>query len=675
MAPATAIPRGLASYKKKDGIVTLTPDQSALIWSPLPGTGPPVVSLAVSRLRNLQRTPDSAPKVILKVFEKPRTPDGEPIPYAFTFTSPTEARNEANALKDLLSEFIKANQPGAAVGPATPGAGPAAGPGAASSAVAGSNGASASVSFANAANAANAKQRPPVVRWFDDESLKTNTQMQQSLMKQDAELSQMYADARTTKPDSLSDGAFNAQFWSSRVGLLRAHAIELNQKKGAYNILATVKPRVENGELRLNMKPEQAQMILQQHPLVQRIYNENTPKLSETDFWSRFFNSKLCKKLRGERVTDLDHDDAVFDRYNDADNSLAFATRIMSQPVPHMIDLEANEENQGGGPRSGNRKDVEMRPRYNVPIVKTLNSLSEKIMANVAPTDGESASEPAAANGDGGSANTNAGAGAVGAVDNTLGELTLRDLRGDVEADRIVLNVKEQSKFLSDRQTIAEDQSEDSRLYEKQVPGDVLFGVQADMETLDDDGAGRLDLHLSIGVDDKSDSDAEEGTRMAHVGSRAARKDAQDQILDGMRKKRAESNYTSGGDPASSPMGIPSEIALRCAITNATTTEFLRQFWNAFMSPAGGGSTSTARELAHHAEALAKSRERIDALAAEAEKIRDQLNEKRKAQIREHFKKTNKRLRYVPVGGGKEAVLALFEATLTGLHAAQALYK
>jgi len=42
-----AIPRGLAAYKKKDGIITLSPDQQLVTWTPLPGTGPPVVSLTV----------------------------------------------------------------------------------------------------------------------------------------------------------------------------------------------------------------------------------------------------------------------------------------------------------------------------------------------------------------------------------------------------------------------------------------------------------------------------------------------------------------------------------------------------------------------------------------------------------------------------------------------------
>lgn len=45
-----AAPRGKAAYKKKDGIVAISDDQSAITWTPLPGTGSPTVSLAVSSI-------------------------------------------------------------------------------------------------------------------------------------------------------------------------------------------------------------------------------------------------------------------------------------------------------------------------------------------------------------------------------------------------------------------------------------------------------------------------------------------------------------------------------------------------------------------------------------------------------------------------------------------------
>ncbi|KAK3320974.1 hypothetical protein B0T19DRAFT_254434 [Cercophora scortea] len=622
-----AVPRATVAYKKKDGIITLTDDRTSLIWTPLPGTGPPVVSLAVDNITNLQQTPDNIPKVMLKVFEKPRTPDAPPVSYLFHFISPTDARPEANAIKEVLSRLLaeaRGNDPNV--------------PRAASNEPGGA-GAS--------ANASGAK--PATIRWFEDAMLKNDVELQQSLLKKDKTLNQIYKNALESKPESIPPAAFNEQFWASRINLLRAHAIELNQKKGSYNVLSTIKPRTENDELKLNLNVEQVQMIFKQHPLVKRIYDENVPKMSEGDFWSSFFLSRLFKKLRGERVTDNDNPKPLFDKYSEADYITGFASRINEQQVPHIIDIEANEENEGGF-RSGNRKDVEMRPRNNIPIVRTLNSLSEKIMANVAPSD----QDPAAAD----------------SLDDAVyaHDLVLRDLRGDAETERIVLNVKEQTKFFSNQDAATDQQSTEAQQYAQQDPKTVLGLAKYELEVVEEDGASGIDLHKGIGVDDDSDSDPEAHTKTSHVGSRAARKHAQDQLLESMAKKRAETDGL--GDAATTPMSIPEDIAQQCAITNATTTEFLKQFWNAFLS----GDAARANELAAHAESLSRSSMRVQALAAEAEKIRARTNDKRKTEIKEYYQKTGRKAKYVPVGGGKDAVLAFFEPTLTSLKHAQGLY-
>ncbi|KAK0705145.1 hypothetical protein B0H67DRAFT_498094 [Lasiosphaeris hirsuta] len=634
-------PQGKAAYKKKDGIITLTEDQTSLIWTPLPGSGPPVVSLLVDSINNLQQTPDTSAKVMLKVIEKPREEGTAPAAFLFHFTSPTEARPEANALKALLSKLITEKRgidPPKLADVDAPANGTAA---------------SAAMSFANAINA-----KPMAVRWFDDNMLKGDIALQESLLEKDKDLKQTYIDALATKPESLSDMSFNTHFWATRINLLRSHAIQLNQKKGSYNVLSTIKPRVENDELKLNLNVEQVQLIFQQHPLVKRIYNENVPKLSEGQFWSQFFLSRLYKKLRGERVADHDDTNPIFDKYNETDPALGIPRSFALPQIPHIIDIEANEENQGGF-KSGNRKDVEMRPRANIPIVKTLNSLSEKIMQNVAPTDQELSSAAANEGADLDASN--------------FEELTLHDLRGDAAQNRIILNVKERSKFFSNQSSA--ESTEETLVYERQVPSEVLFEIQADLETLDDDGYGGIDLHKSIGVDDDSDSDVGGVHKQIHVGSRGARRGAQDQILDSMAKKRTGGQHLKSDDDdasiMSSPMGIPPDVAQRCYLTNATTAEFLKQFWGAFLS----GDPARTQELAYHAESLQRSIARIDALAAEAEKLHDDLANRRKREIRDHYKKTGKKTKWIPIGGGKEAVLALFEATLTSLHTAQSLYR
>lgn len=576
---------------------------------------------------------------MLKIFEKPAE-GGDPVTYLFHFNT-SEARAEATAVKDLLSRLLADARSGDAGVPKASGA--ATGTSTPNGNNGGGGSGSAAMAFASAVNS----QPASSTRWFDDSQLRNDIELQQSLMRKDTSLHQTFVEAMQTKPDSISGAAFNSQFWSTRTNLLRAHAIEINQKKGAYNVLSTVKPRTVDGELKLNISVEQVQMIFTQHPLVKRIYNENVPKLSEAEFWSRFFLSRLSKKLRGERVTDNDSTDPLFDRYDVNDNNQATQSKIMAQSVPHIIDVEANEENQGGF-RSGNAKDIEMRPRANIPIVKTLNSLSEKIMANVAPSD------------------VYLEDGTNGAFD-AYSQLALRDLRGDAKENRIKLNVKEQNKFFSKQDGAP---SSNARTFAKQKPSEVLFEVQGDLETLDVDSAGGIDLHAGIGFDEASDSE-DETSRRAHVGSRSALNAAEKDVLRGVRQQRAQ-KYGHETD-ATTPMGLPSELAKKCALTHATTVEFLHQFWNAFLS----GDPDRAAELQYLAESLRRSSDRIAAVATDADKQREEIIMRRKKEIRDHWERTGKKIRWKSdnVGGGRDAVIKLMKPTLEALDRALADYQ
>ncbi|KAI1649505.1 uncharacterized protein F4817DRAFT_330573 [Daldinia loculata] len=634
-----AIPTGAAAYKKKDGILTLTPDRQNVIWTPNSAPdGAPTISLKISNITNLQQTPDTAAKVMLKIFDKP-SENAEPVAYLFHFNSPSDPRAEANVIRDLLSKILaeaKNNDPSV--------------PRAATTSAGGSG--SASMTFANTAVSKSA-----AARLFDDDALKSDIALQQSLMKADRNLSQMYMEGRKMKPDSISDATFNTQFWTARINLLRAHAIENSQKKGPYNVLAQVRPTVQQStdpdkpsELKLKFSVEQMQMIFSQHPLVKRIYNENVPPLEQDKFWMRFFLSKLSKKLRGERVTDLEPPDKIFDKYDEYDDIKAFNSKFLAQHVPHIIDIEGNEENQGGF-RSGNRKDVEMRPRgrKDVPIIQTLNSISEKLLTTVVSFENDSTQQ-------------------AELDDDSYRELALRDLRGDVEENRIILNIKEQSRFFSSNE--AGTISETAAVYAKQNPSEVLKDIQGDVRSLNTYSAGGVDLHASLGINDDSDSE-DEGERAPHVGSRASRKSAQKQILESMGQRRSQ---LFGHDlDEASPMGLPADIAHSCSLTHATTIEFLHQFWSTFLS----GDPDRAIELGYLAEALKRSKDRIDAVAAEAEAAREAQIKKRKDEIIRIYEETKRKIKFnsKSVRGGKEAVLKLMEPTIQSLDKAIADYQ
>ncbi|RAL17497.1 TFIIH subunit TFB1 family protein [Aspergillus homomorphus CBS 101889] len=626
MAP----PSGSAVYKKKDGTLTMSPDQQSVSWIPAAGGATGTITISVAQITNLQQTPATNPKVMLKIHVlPPNAPDNTPEQYVFNFTAGANARAEADAIKDALSAAIQAAK--AAQAAPTPPAAAAAASGGGSS-----EGVSAAMAMANAITAGGRNEKP----WDDDKRLQGDMELQQSLLKSDPQLQRMFMESMGTKPETLSAGQFMKQFWSTRLHLLRAHAIERAQTRGSYNVLSTLKPRVEDSVTKLNISKEQIQLIFNQHPLVKQVYDEVVPKLNETQFWSRFFQSRLFKKLRGERISETDATDAILDKYLKADEH----GNLRDAQVPHFLNLAGNEVNHSQ--RRGNRPDLDMRPSSveKVPIIRTLNNLSEKIMANVAPADAIPQ-----ANGD--------------VEDDTYNELQLRDLRGDEEQRRILLNVKDQSRFFSSQSKTDED--EESRLFAQQDPNRILTDLRGDVDRNLPEGGiaplGRL-------VEPEEDEDDE--TKQANqVGSRANLKRASSQILEAIRDRRTQTEVSA----ITGTFGLSSALYDRLTLTHATTTEFLHQFWQAFLS----GNPDRAGELASLVESLNRAMDRIKAVQQDAEAERQVEVDRLRRHAREVLEATGKKLRInlANVVGGEQAVTRLLGPTIRALETALAKYK
>jgi transcription initiation factor TFIIH subunit 1 len=246
MAP----PSGSATYKKKDGTLTMSQDHQSVSWIPAAG-GASGFTLPVGQVTNLQQTPASNPKVMLKIFVQP---PNAPVPeqYVFSFTAGANARPEADAIKEALSSAIQTTkatpQPSGSTPTSTPGGTPAAPPRDGSM--------SAAMAMANAVSAGTSRNV-----WDDDNRLKADAELQQSLLRADPNLKRMFFESLDTKPESLTTGQFASQFWSTRLHLLRAHAIERGQLRGSYNVLSTLKPRTEENVTKLNISKEQIQLI------------------------------------------------------------------------------------------------------------------------------------------------------------------------------------------------------------------------------------------------------------------------------------------------------------------------------------------------------------------------------------------------------------------------------
>ncbi|EER23504.1 BSD domain containing protein [Coccidioides posadasii C735 delta SOWgp] len=624
MAPAPASAE--VSYKKKDGILSLSRDGQSVSWTPKASGGPVAgFTLQVANLSHLQQTPVTSAKVMLKIFVKqPGTPGagnaapGAPEQYVFTFTSATNARGEADTIKNVLNTGIQAAKSSHAPVPA---------------------GQSAAMAIAKAVISTTSEK--PI--WYDDNKLKTDDQLQLSLLSSDPNLRRVFAESLRTKPESVTSGQLREQFWSSRIHLLRAHAIEKAQARGSYNVLASLKPRVENSVTKLNISKEQIQLMFNQHPLVKRAYDENVPRLTEEEFWSRFFQSRLFKKLRGERITESDATDSLLDKYLRVDEH---GERHPVANVPHIIDLGANEDN---AKRYGNRPNFDMRPSplEKVPIIRTLNALSEKIMANVAPID----RDPSAP---------------IGMDEETFNQLQLRDLRGDEEQNWTILNIKDQSRFFA---ATKDAESEEARIFANQDPAAILKSLQVDVtKTYPDRGTGVPLGQLVEPEEDDSDED-ESHPKKEPVGSKASLARASAQIFEAIRERRTQADSASD----SRTCGLSQTVFDSLTLTHATTTEFLHQFWQAFLS----GNPDRVSEITSLVESLNRAMDRIKAVANEAEVERQAEVEKLKQHAREVMAATGRNIRpnLKGVEGGRKVVNQLMAPTMNALGKAIAEYK
>ncbi|KAI4191801.1 MAG: hypothetical protein LQ348_003410, partial [Seirophora lacunosa] len=616
MAP----PRGSAAYKKQDGTLAISKDGQSVLWTPVTPPGSrPALTFAVSAITNLQQTPASTPKVMLKIFvQAPGTP--APENHVFNFTSPTVARAEADAMKDFLSKAIQQAKAEGAV--------PAASGGSAASA------AMAIASAVSSGPQVGASQDG----MYDDARLQSDIDLQRSLLKANPQLSKTFTESLRTKPDSITEIQFTSQFWSSRIHLLRAHAIEKSQTRGSYNVLASIKPETKDNALRLSISKEQIQLIFNQHAVVRRAYDENVPKMNESEFWVKFFQSRLFKKLKGERITEADAKNPVLDKYLNVDDEAERAKRLMASHVPHIINIEGNEENHSQ--RKGNKPDFTMRPATNdrVPIIRTLNTLSEKLLSQVAPNDVDP-SLP------------------IGVDEETYNNLALQDLREDNDDDRIILNIKDHSHSAADDTA----KSEDAERFSALSPSKTLDALRAELATTLS-SSFTLDSATSLNPDSDSESSSSSSStpkKKNHTPKpprkKTPTKSATAQILSSIRLH--PSPDPSSSDPTFSTVATtPSTYSLtpqtfdRLSLTHATTTEFLSHFWSAFLS----GSASSAATLPSLVESLSRATDRMAAVADEADAEREREVEKVRRKVRERVERTGKKIQfdYASIGGG-----------------------
>lgn len=577
-------------------------------WSPAqPPDASPSLVVSVATVENLQQTPESATKVMLKVFAKPPA-QTETVAHTFTFTSSTDARAECVAIREALAKAIqdyKAEQ---------------------ATKAGGSGGQSAAMTIANAISGRNS--------WEDDEKLKSDVRMQQSLMAEDPSLQKTFLEARNLKPDSITMTQFTAQFWSSRLHLLRAHALEKSQGRGRSNVFSQI--RKEDGGRSMNLTSEQIRDIFYQYPVMKSIYDECVPKKikDEVEFWSRFFQSQLYDALRGLKLDKDAEKDNVLDNYLEVPEVTGLRAKYSESYIPKFIDLEGNEENNSQ--RKGNLERVEQNQMVldRAPVIRKLNALSEKLMAAVKPS------------------NTDVSA-PIGMDEAEYEALRLRDLAGDPEQNRIILNIRDQSRFFTNRE---QTKGDNLNPFRKQDPAKAVKCVCEDVKShFPRPGQGVIPI-APFDDDQNYDDDA---------APESGATSATEHILSLIK---AHKDQTA---PIPATSGLPAPIYDRLTLTHATTIEFLRQFWSAFLS----SDPTRVNEVASLVESLNRALDRISVIADDAEAQRQSIIKNAERDAAEILRKTGKRKRIGEVGGGGSVVRELMEPIVRGLGRAVEMYK
>ncbi|KAK3724759.1 RNA polymerase II transcription factor B subunit 1 [Vermiconidia calcicola] len=644
-------PSATVSFKKKDGSLTIASDNKYLYWTPqTPPNSSPSVTIPVANITNLQQTPESSPKVALKVFVKDDS-------YVFSFISKDKARKEQEAVTESLRNTIAANKQSTAqqvVSAVT--ASPA---DAAAQQDGGDTGQSAAMAIAKAVSSKAADEG-----WYDDNKLKSDYQLQRSLLESNKALQARFNEALKDRPESVSVSQFTTQFWSARLHLLRAHAIEKAQKQGEYNVLPEIrftrKAAEKEGEpdiKQLHITKEQIKLIFRQYPVVKEAYDENVPPLDPGAFWQRFFSSRLLKKLKGEKIAQYDPPDSILDKYLERRD----AGPASIGHVPHFIDLEGNEQNHSQ--RKGNRPDQDMRPSSfdKVPVLRVLNNLSEKMLSHVAPEDGE-AHRP------------------IGMDEDTFDQLRLRDLAREDSDNRVKLSIRQPGRL--GRGDAEDDLSAEAKLYAQQDPQEVLTGLQSDLQPShfgsDENGLLRLDKAIAYHTDSDYDSDSEaedistskpkKRKKIPATNSHSAIAKATSSIFSSIHTRRSASSTDPGN-----LNGLTQQTFDQLTITHNTTTEFLHYFWSLFLS----GDASHTTELSHLVSTLDRSLDRINAVAATAEQEREKKVEGMRQQVREWEKRTGKRRKLDLEGviGGKKVVEQMVGPTVRALGVAGEVYR
>lgn len=378
---------GACSVDKLSGMVSIQEDATppCLEWKAIELARN--IKIPLNTLTNLQATKDLSPKMILKLTYKEGATEEN---IRLTFMN----RPTMNNIKENLQTIVARHK--TVIKDATPT------PATEQSA---SGTPKTNVSAGSAESDNLAFNQPDSL---SDANLLKNLELQKKLLIEDKDLGNTFTQA------VMYHGLSPAIFWSTRLNLLRTYALTISQHRGPYNVLSTIKPVASSdNQVNVTVTHDTIVEIFNTYPIIKKAYNELVPlKVDVPEFWSRFFNSKLFRRLRGDKINNnSDRGDMILDKYLYVDqefverekaqkdgNPIEEPKDVSADKINKFLDLAGNEEDNSQ--KLGNRPDMTMRftdasvaenPRGSIAtgqqkenemiiLMKNMNKLSSKMI-------------------------------------------------------------------------------------------------------------------------------------------------------------------------------------------------------------------------------------------------------------------------------------------------------
>ncbi|KAI0630295.1 hypothetical protein C8Q77DRAFT_1160645 [Trametes polyzona] len=546
-----------ASYKKLPGLLELT--STHLQWTKA-GDKAPSVKVPHSDAASLSRSKVGAAQVRLKVGLV-----SDEAGHNFTFTSPQAvALAEREKFEAELTNIIARNRAGASVPPQKP-------PGPTIASATPTPGTPISAKGVHAGtprptpqlSRASTSRAPSVASDSRGTPVSDPTydfRLRKKVLLNTPELAQLHREL------VIGGHISENEFWEGREHLLLAQAAAESQKKGKPGQLVDPRPQSVDGEVKIVITPQLVHDIFEEFPVVAKAYSDNVPeKLSEAEFWSRYFQSKLFNahraSIRSSAAQHVVKDDPIFDKYLEKDDDDLEPRRLREERVDTFIDLGATSVDHE---ETGNEKDVTMqagKQRAVLPLIRKFNEHSTRLLDTAL-------GGPAAKR-----RRTDTG-------DERIAQLDLEDLHDNQSSSGILLDMQDRQRYFDGRAS-----------------------------TTSDGAAGpRVDFREAL-----QQAKASMGSWSTTLSQLRIEKKAADAALISMTQ-----NVASRLDVKMRKHDIPEGLFRQMTTCQTAANEFLRQFWLAIYPPP---TESQTLSVATPAQKAAKAAKMIGYLGKTHEKV------------------------------------------------------